>query len=318
MDYGFNIPTGGSLANPDDIRAIVQKGEELRFAYALVPDHIVIPSDIGSRYPYAASGEFPGNPDGACLDQLTYIAFVAAATKRLRLLTSVMVVPHRAPVMTAKMLASIEVLSGGRLTVGCGVGWMREEFEAIGAPPFDERGKVTDEYIEVFRNLWTSESPSFDGQYARYDGISFAPKPVQKPHPPIWIGGESGPAIRRAARLGDGWYPIGSNPKHPLDTTAKFSAALARLRETAEATGRDPATIDLAYWATWYKDGEPEILPDGERHLLTGAAADVVGDIQALAELGVRHVFVNLIAPTVPEMTDRMERFANEVMVAES
>ncbi len=316
MDYGFNVPTGGPLANPDDILEIVRLGEKLGFSYVLVPDHIVIPRQIGSRYPYASSGEFPGNPGGACLDQLTYLAFVAAATTRLRLLTSVMVVPHRSPVMTAKMLASLDVLSKGRLTIGCGVGWMREEFEAIGAPPFEQRGTVTDEYIEVFRDLWTSETPVHNGPFAKYDGISFAPKPVQKPHPPIWIGGESGPAIRRAARLGDGWYPIGSNPKHPLNTADKFAAGLEKLRAAAEAVDRDPKTIDLAFWGTWYDEAKGKVRTDGERHLLTGSAADVVADVQALGDLGVRHLFVNLMGETKDAMTARMERFAGEVMTA--
>jgi probable F420-dependent oxidoreductase len=169
------------------------------------------------------------------------LSFIAARTQKARLLTSVMVLPHRGPVLTAKMLASINVLSGGRLIVGCGVGWMQEEFEAIGAPPFDERGDVADEYIRVFRELWTSDNPTFDGRYASFSDIKLGPRPVQKPHSPIWIGGESPRALRRAARLGDGWYPIGTNSTYPVDTPERVSYALARLRHYAEEAGRDPA-----------------------------------------------------------------------------
>jgi alkanesulfonate monooxygenase SsuD/methylene tetrahydromethanopterin reductase-like flavin-dependent oxidoreductase (luciferase family) len=123
-----------------------------------------------------------------------------------------MVVPHRPPVLTAKILATIDVLSKGRLIVGCGVGWMREEFEAIGAPPYDKRGAVSDEYIRAFKELWTSDNPTFSGKYCSFANVAFAPKPLQKPHPPIWVGGESPVALRRAGRLADAWYPIGSNP----------------------------------------------------------------------------------------------------------
>src|SRR6266567_4427207 len=123
-----------------------------------------------------------------------------------------------APVLTAKILSTIDVMSGGRIMVGVGAGWLEEEFEALGAPPFAERGKATDEYLQAFRELWTKDKPHFDGRFVKFTNIVFVPKPVQKPHPPLWVGGESGPAMRRAARLGNGWYPIGSNPRFPLNT----------------------------------------------------------------------------------------------------
>ena len=150
-----------------------------------------MPRDIASRYPYSESGEWAARTAGECLDQLAALAFLAACTERLRLLTSVMVVPQRHPVLTAKMLATIDVLSAGRLIVGCGVGWLKEEFEAVGAPDFAERGRVTDEYLDAFKVLWTADDPVYRGQHAQFENIMFLPKPVQKPHPPIWIGGES-------------------------------------------------------------------------------------------------------------------------------
>ncbi|MBM3518088.1 MAG: TIGR03619 family F420-dependent LLM class oxidoreductase [Alphaproteobacteria bacterium] len=314
MDYGFSLPTGGPLANPDDIRALVERGEALGFGHVLVPDHIIIPKRIGSTYPYSESGRFTGSVVGECLEQLCYLAFVAAISKRLRLLTSVMVLPHRSAVMAAKMLATIDVLSGGRLTVGCGVGWMAEEFAEIGAPPFAERGRVSDEYIAAFRELWTAEAPRFAGQYVNFKDIWFTPKPVQKPGPPIWIGGESDAALRRAARAGDGWYPIGSNPQYPLYTLAMVKAAVERVRRYAAEARRDPATLDLAYWSTWYDEDNARSLASGERYLLTGGAADVAADIQGLGELGFRHVFVNVQVPERARMLARLDRFAAEVM----
>src|SRR6516162_4280046 len=165
----------------------------------------------------------------------------------VKFLTSVMVVPHRPAVLTAKILATIDVMSGGRLIVGVGAGWLEEEFVAIGAPPFAERGTATDEYLMAFRELWTKDKPRFDGRFVKFSDILFAPKPVQKPCPALWIGGESGSAMRRVARIGDGWYPIGANPQHRLDTMARYRAAVERLRKLAADVGRDPASVALAF-----------------------------------------------------------------------
>ena len=171
---------------------------------------------------------------------------------KIKLLTSVMVVPHRPAVLTAKVLSTIDVLSKGRLIVGCGAGWMREEFEAIEAHDFDRRGAVTNEYIRAFKELWTSDDPTFDGEFTKFSNINFEPKPVQKPHPPIWIGGESPVALRRVARLGDAWYPIGMNPTYPVGTVEQMSESLSRIRAYAEEAGRDPARQEGTYYG-WYR-----------------------------------------------------------------
>ncbi len=327
MEIGFFLPTRGPLATPEGVRALARRGEDLGFDIIGVPDHIVIPTRIAPHYPYSDTGEFPGGGAGDCMDQLALLGFLAGQTSTARLLTSIMVVPHRPAVLAAKMLATADVLSGGRITVGCGVGWMREEFEALGAPPFDERGAVVDEYIRAFRELWTSPAPAFDGKYVQFSDISFLPQPIQKPHPPIWIGGESAPAMRRAARLGDGWYPIGSNPRYPLDSLERYRDAVARLHRYAAACDRDPAGITLAYCALrWSGSGYgadarpgPEAAAtdgaagDGGRRLLTGAPEQVAGDIDALEDLGVRHLVLNFRSAEPAQTLERMERFAREV-----
>ena len=151
-----------------------------------------------------------------------------------------MVLPNRPPILTAKMLATIDVLSKGRVIVGCGVGWMREEFEALGSPPFEERGAAQRVHPRLPGVLWTQDGPTFEGTYCRFSNVEFAPKPVQKPHLPIWTGGESPAALRRAGRLADGWYPMTTNMRVPLGTPEQFAAAAARVKRYAQDAGRDP------------------------------------------------------------------------------
>jgi probable F420-dependent oxidoreductase len=239
---------------------------------------------------------------------------VAARTTKLRLVTSVMVVPHRPAVLTAKMLSTIDVLSGGRLVLGIGAGWMKEEFEAIGAPDFAQRGKVTDEYIKAFIELWTNHKPRFAGDYVRFDNIVFEPKPVQKPHPPIWVGGESGPALRRTARLGDAWYPIGTNPANPLDSLARFKAQVARLRKMTQEAGRKPDAVGLTLRVTAYGENVPAKAGDGERRLFSGKPADIAGDIKALRDIGVSHLDVGFGGTTVDAVLGEMQQFRKDVL----
>src|SRR5213594_2499763 len=249
MHYGFYLPTRGQTTTPDDLDTLVQRGEAYGFHSVMIADHIVFPTDIQSRYPYTVSGAFPGHGDA--MEQLTLMAFVAAKTTALRLVTSVMILPYRNPVLTAKMLATIDVLSRGRVTVGVGVGWLREEFAALGSPAFDRRGAATDEYLQIFKTLWTQSPASFSGQFYRFDSIRFLPQPIQKPHPPIWVGGHSKAALRRVARLGDGWHPVGANAAVPLPP-AELRTLLDELYRLAEAEGRDPKALTISYKAPVY------------------------------------------------------------------
>lgn len=313
MKYGFGVPTRGPMANPKDISAIAAKGEELGFDTVFVNDHIVVPHDVDSRYPYSDSGEWPGGRSGEAMEQLVLLAYLARATDRMRLLTSVMVVPHRNPVTTAKMLATVDVLSEGRVTVGCGTGWMREEFEAIGTDPYEERGAVTDEYLRVFKTLWTDDKPEFAGKYATFSNISFLPKPVQNPHPPLWIGGESGRAYRRVAALGDGWYPIGNNPRQPLDSAEKYAGGLEKLNRALDVAGRDPASVDLAYGTNWYGDGSRQVSAEGTRMAFTGDAGEIAEDIARFEELGLRSIMLNFQGESLNQTLERMERFIRDI-----
>ena len=260
---------------------------------------------------------------GDFYDQLSVLAYLAGQTKSARLLTSVMVVPHRAPVLTAKMISTIDVLSSGRVTVGAGAGWCKEEFDAIGAPPHAERGKVTDEYIRVFKELWTNENPEYHGDYADFADISCLPRPVQDPHPPIWVGGESKAALRRVARVGDGWYPIAHNPNFPLDTRKRFQAALDILDGFAQEEGRGLDELDLGLfimrWGSEPGDAQPPMgtdgrATDGNRRLMTGSAEQMAADIKALERLGVKALNLSFERPSLSETMDCMEAFARDII----
>jgi probable F420-dependent oxidoreductase len=251
---------------------------------------------------------------GARQELLITMAWLAARTTRIRLLSSVMVVPLRPAVLAAKQLATIDVLSGGRLTVGIGAGWCEEEFAALGTPPFAERGEVTDEYLAAFKVLWTQESTHFAGKHVRFDDLEFEHRPVQRPHPPIWVGGESPPVMRRAARLGDAWYPGGSNATYPLDSLARVKAGFARLRRLAEEAGRAADAVGVALRIQAYGDALPARASDGERRLFAGTPAEIAADLRALRSLGVQAVDVDFRATEADAAIAELRRFRDEVI----
>jgi probable F420-dependent oxidoreductase len=312
MRYGFYLPTRGQTATPEALETLVEQAEALGFSSVMIADHVVFPVTIDSKYPYTVTGAFPGQGD--TLEQLSLMAFIAGKTRTLRLVSSVMIVPHRNPVVTAKMLATIDVLSHGRVTIGVGVGWLREEFQALGAPDFDRRGAVSDEYIRIMKTLWTECPASFAGQFYRFEAVRCLPAPVQKPHPPIWVGGHSPAALRRVARLGDGWHPVGANPAVPL-RAPELSAALAELRRLTEAEGRDPSRLTISYKAPVYDPAQPLDERTGERRPFSGSPGEVENDIATFAGLGVSEIIFDFRSERLDESLERMERFAPMIRV---
>src|SRR3954468_14452001 len=313
MQFGFGAPVSGPLSGPRDLAKIVVEGEALGYDYCTISDHVVIPRELEKKYPYSDTGEFPGRAGGDRHEQLTAVTFVAAKTSKLRLVTSVTVVPHRPPVLTAKIIATIDVLSEGRFTWGIGVGWCREEFEAIGTEPFNERGAVTDETIAVCRELWSNENPGFSGKYANFSNIFFQPRPVQQ-RVPIWVGGESGPAMRRTARLGDAWYPIVTNPRNRLDTLKRLEAGIERLKSMTRDAGRDPTAVGVSYRFSQFGPSIPERADNGERRLGSGDNAAVATDLRALRELGVIAVDFSFGGDTADAVITNMKRFREDVL----
>ena len=316
MEFGFGLPNGGPLAKPETIARLATQGEALGFSILAVSDHIVFPSDIHSRYPYSPDGTYSNaqNEGGEVLEPLALLAYLACATKKARLLTSVLVVPYRHPVLAAKLLSTIDVLSNGRVIAGIGTGWMAEEFPPVGAPPFAERGKVTDEYIAAYREMWANGEPSYKGKYVTIENILFSPRPVQKGGIPIWVGGESEPALRRAARIGDAWYPIGCNPRHPLDTLERFKTGVSAVKRYAEEAKRNPAKVGITYWAVWQGGGKRAKADDGAPMLFSGGADEIAADIEAFRKLGVSSLLFNFYRGDLQKSLDAMAWFAEEVM----
>ena len=315
MQFGFYLPNSGEGAQPDALASIAQAGDRLGFRCMVAPDHILQPRTVNSRYPYSVTGDIlaGGNSgQGEWPEQVTTLAFLAGITRNIRLVTSVMIIPYRNPLLTAKMLATLDVLSKGRLVLGAGVGWMEEEFELLHAPPFAERGAVTDEYLRAFIELWTSDDPVFKGKYVSFSDITFLPKPAQKPHPPIWIGGQSRRAIRRAAELGDAWHPVGAIPAAPLEPE-ELAENLATLRRYAERAGRDPDEIEVSMKAPLY-DAATDA--GGVRRRFSGSPEDVLEDIHAYAEAGATNLIFDFRSPSHHETEERMARFAEEIMTA--
>jgi probable F420-dependent oxidoreductase len=240
MKFGMFLPSFGPLATGpsavDTLLTIAQKAENLGFDSLWVPDHVVIPTTIRSRYPYNESGQFPIPADTSFLEPLTVLGFLTGVTKRIRLGTWVLVLPHRNPIVTAKMFATLDVLSRGRVVLGAGIGWMEEEITLLGAP-FQKRGALSDEYLRAMKELWANPDPRFEGQFVRFSGIKCEPKPVQQPFP-VWIGGHSARAMRRVVEFGDGWVAV---PK----SFAAFQESYGHLKTAAEKAGRDLRSIQI-------------------------------------------------------------------------
>ncbi len=314
MKFGLSTVTRGVFSSADNYHAVAMAAERAGFDFLAVSDHLVVPGSFESKYPYVPGGKFMVAIEGHCFDQLSTIAYIAGMTKTLRLLTSVMVVPHRHYMLTAKMLATIDVLSKGRLIIGAGAGWMKEEMELLGGN-FEARGKYTDETLKACIALWTQERGSFQGEHINFTDIVFEPKPLQKPYPPLWIGGESKGAIRRSIEVGTAWYPGNNSQTMPLDTPARLGAAYKQVLQRAESMKRDPKSLKLALLVQDFYEWQEHKINDGSaRRLFTGTSAQMVEDAEALAAVGVGHVALRLGGASVQEAVDRIERFGAEVI----
>lgn len=279
-------------ASPADILRVARTADRLGFDWLTISEHIIMPSEMAD----AMGPRFP--------ESLTAAAVLAGATERINLLTYVLVLPYRHPVTLAKQIATLDFLSGGRFTLGTGGGHLEREFEVLNVP-FAERGKRTDEYIAAMCELWTSDEPSFHGQFVQFDGVVFEPKPIQKPHPPILIGGNSRPAMRRAARVGDGWLPW-------LVTREQLPGCLAYIRDQPEFGARARGFEVVMPLAT-YQIEDYSHREVAQTHLHSGRQ-EIVDEIGLLREAGT--TVTQIVPPrtaSLGDLLDWLEWFAQEI-----
>jgi len=307
MKLGVFLPVSGRAAGRKTLMQAAQRAEALGYDSVWAADRVVMPWKIDTPYPYSKAASFIVPPDRPFFDTLTCLAFLAGCTEKIQLGMSVMVLPYRHPLYWAKIATTIDQLSTGRLIMGVGVGWMEEEFAALGAP-FKERGKVSDEQLTLLNQLWTEEHITFRGNYYTVEDIAFSPKPYQKPRIPIWVGGEGKPAQRRAGRFGDAWFPyfVRITPK-------ELATRFANVRAEAKSAGRNPNEIALACCLPielTEKDVPQE--PD----YLKGSIAQVMQALDKFLAVGVVHIGLQFMIPHYPERQEQIERFAKEALPA--
>jgi len=236
MKFAIAFANTGPFINPDKAVVMAQAAEAAGFESLWTVEHVVVPADYNSPYPYSANGKMPGDDESPIPDPLIWLTYIAAATKEINLATGILILPQRNPVVLAKELATLDFMSNGRMLLGTGVGWMKEEFDAIGVP-FGDRGKRNDENIAAMRALWTEDKASYHGEYVNFDNCILRPQPVNGTIP-IHIGGSTDIAARRAGRLGDGFFPAGGSHE-------ELARLIAITHESAIKYGRKPEDIEL-------------------------------------------------------------------------
>jgi probable F420-dependent oxidoreductase len=308
MRLGVSLPNVGLDHGKEMLLPVAEAAERLGFDSVWAAHHVLMPYDRRSEYPYQRSGtEVAMSPGMQWLDPIVTLSAVAGATERVGLGTSVFVLPYRDPVTLAAELAALDVLSDGRLILGVGAGWMREEFEAIGVPP-GERGARTDEHLQVLKTLWTEDPASFRGRFTSFDGVVLATRPHTEGGPPIWVGGNTDAGLRRALRFGQGWHGFEVFPE-------EVPGVVERLGQLGEEIGRDPGELELSTARGLVPPGREDesFIPD--RRMLGGSTDAVVEELGRYAEAGVGMVLIQVsLLPTLVPVA--LEWVAAEVLPA--
>ena len=306
MDFGVFLPVSGNASHRSGLITAAKRAEEWGFTTVWAADRIVIPWTIETPYAYNWSGSFFVPPEKPFLEPMTALAFLAGATEKIRLGISVLVLPYRNPVLWAKVAATIDWLSEGRFILGVGIGWMREEFAALGAD-FARRGQVSDEQLRLARALFSEEHVTFHGEHYHVEDVAFEPKAFDVANPiPIWAGGESIAAQRRTARFADAWFPY-----FPRITPGQLSRHMDRVRRFAAEAERDPDQLGfnccLAIDLT-------ERSQTQEPDLLRGNPGQIAERLDLFRREGVEHVGLQFLVGRFPERLEQMQRFSEEVL----
>ncbi len=303
--FGLDVGIYGPLAQPDTVLTLAQFAEKAGFGSIWLADHVAFPTTIASRYPFSATGAFPAPTDDPLLEPIAAMGVLAGATKRIRIGTAVLIIPYRNPVVTARQLITIDQFSGGRVILGAGVGWLKEEFEALNTADFALRGKATDEYLEIFKAMAAGGEVGFEGETYRFDPVHSVPGSVQRPHPPILIGGISNPALCRVVRHG-GWLATALEPR-------QVPERLAALKRYAEEAGRNYDELDLVY-KLFIALGDPKQGVYGDREVGSGSQAQIIDDLKGILDAGFESIIIRYRGNSASEQTEQMARFAADIL----
>ena len=305
MKIGISVPR---IPDPTAMKRFARRTEALGFESLLLGDHVVLPTGGTNQYPYTPDGSFSSSSDTPFLETMTLLGFLAACTDTIKIGSTVIILPYRNPVVQAKMFASLDVLSGGRMICGVGVGWLEKEFEVLGVP-YAERGAMSDEFLEIFNVLWADEFPEYHGKYYRIDGIQFFPKPVQNPRIPIWVGGHSRAALRRTAKYGDCWHTSRQTPEF-------IAGHLPYLRERIERARRDVKSVSISLKrSVHFTDIDiQETSSIRSNGALIAGTQEIIDDVYACCEIGIDQLTFDFRTNSLDDSIRVMEHLADRVL----
>jgi len=305
--FGLDVGIYGALANPQTILQLARHAEEAGFGSIWLADHVAFPVSFQSKYPYSARGDFPTRLVDPLMEPVATMAVLVGATKRVRVGTAALIMPYRNPVLLARMLVTLDHFSGGRIILGAGVGWLEEEFSALNTYDFKRRGRVTDEYLEIFKAICAGGEVGYCGETYAFDPIFSSPGSLQRPHPPILIGGLSSAAMRRVIRHGNGWLAVAAGPE-------QLRERIATLERLANEAGRRFEDFLLAY-KMFLNIGEAKRGAVDGREPGTGSVAEIAEDLNRLFELGFQKVIVRYRGSNAADLRSQIDRFGTEIVL---
>jgi probable F420-dependent oxidoreductase len=303
--FGLDVGVYGPLADAETILDLAQFAERAGFGSIWLADHVAFPVSFTSHYPYSAKGNFPTRLADPLLEPVATMGVLVGSTSRVRIGTAALIMPYRNPVLLSRMLVTLDRFSGGRIILGAGVGWLAEEFAVLNSHDFKQRGRVTDEYLEIFKAICAGGEVAYRGDTYAFDPIFSSPPALQRPHPPILIGGLSNAALRRVVRHGNGWLAVSA----PAEQLRERLALLDRL---AAESGRQRQDISLAY-KIFLSIGEAKGGAFGAREPGTGSLSEVRDDIKRLFDLGFTTIIVRHRGDSAAEQMRQIERFVTDI-----
>ena len=303
--FGLDVGIYGPLAEPETITTLAKFAEGAGFQSIWLADHVVFPAKFSSKYPFSATGSFPAPVTDPLLEPIAAMGVLAGATSKIRIGTAVLIIPYRNPVLLARMLITIDQFSGGRVILGAGVGWLKEEFEALDTFDFAKRGKVTDEYLEIFKALSAGGEVGYQGETYSFEPVHSFPGSVQRPHPPVLIGGVSDPALRRVAR-NDGWLAVALKAE-------QMPERIAALKRICDEQGRRFDDLEMVY-KIFINPGEPKEGPFGGREVGSGSEAQIIDDLKGILGASFQSIVVRYRGDSAAAQTEQMDRFVSDIV----